>query len=135
MTITSRNFSAALPLLACSACASAPAGEGAASPSGARTSARATRPRTRAEIAATSYRDAYALIEAARPRWLQTRGVGQQVVLEIGNVEVGGVEMLRQVALDTVESIEFKDSFDVTRSGASSSQYAGTIRVTLRTRR
>lgn len=136
-----RTLPAALFLLACAACASAPepAGEGAGARAGA-----AARPQrnanriTRAEIEASSHRDAYALIEAVRPRWLRGQ-VGSErvgrVVVEVGSVVAGGVEMLRQISLDTVESFEFNDSFDVTQNGASGSQYAGTIRVILRTRK
>lgn len=135
-----RTLPAALLLVACAACASAPepAGEGARPGAGARPQRNANRI-TRAEIEASSHRDAYALVEAIRPRWLRVQAVGSErtdrVVVEVGSVVAGGVEMLRQISLDTVESFEFSDSFDVTQKGASDRQYAGTIRVVLRTRR
>lgn len=141
--IMTRILPAALLLLACSACASAPApaGEGASSRpgAGARPTSRAANRITRAEIEASSHRDAYELVEVARPRWLRVQEVGngraERVAVEVGSVVAGGVEMLRQISLDTVESIEFKDSFDLTQTGAADLQYAGTIRVILRTRR
>jgi hypothetical protein len=138
----SRKLPAALLLLACASCASAPepAGEGAGARPGAeaRPARRAANRITRAEIEESSHRDAYALIEAVRPRWLRGQAGSERVgrvVVEVGSVVAGGVEMLREISLDTVESLEFNDSFDVTQSGASTSQYAGTIRVVLRTRR
>lgn len=140
--IMSRTFAVALLLLACSACASAAgaAREGASPGAGAeaRPRARASGSITRADIEATSYRDAYSLIEAVRPRWLRGQRSGaertERVVVMVGTVELGSVESLRQVSLDTVESIEFLDSFDATQSVADP-RYAGTIRVILRTRR
>ena len=131
---------AMLILLACAACASArkPAPES-ASAAGAGSPARSSTIITRAEIEASTHRDAHELIQAMRPRWLRVRTVGnarvERVVVEVGSAQAGGVEMLRQIPLEAIESIEFSDAFDVSQRGASEIGYAGTIRVKLRTGR
>jgi len=87
-------------------------------------STEAPRPRTdlitRADIERTTFTNAYDLVSALRPRWLQSRGpdtlLGQpgEVQVHLNEVRLGGVQTLHDVSTIDIAYIQFFDANDAT---------------------
>ncbi len=91
------------------------------------------------EIQRGHWASAYDLVESLRPRWLRSHGpdtiLGQPVVVQVHLDEnrLGGVQELRTIAVNDIESIEWVDP--VSAASRWGSDHAnGAIIVTTRTR-
>jgi hypothetical protein len=93
---------------------------------------------TRAEIEASSTRNAHDLVQQARPRWLSSRGAsslqqsgGDLPVVYIGEQRHGGLETLRGFDTDGIETLRYINAANATtRFG--SGHTGGVIQITLR---
>jgi hypothetical protein len=63
------------------------------------------------EIAGTQHSNAYTLVQALRPHWLEVRAAGGRMVKRVylGDMYVGGAETLRQFSAATIGSIQYYD--------------------------
>lgn len=73
------------------------------------------------EIASTTARDAYEVIERLRPRWLQSRGVAsfrdaapQLPVVYVDRIRIGGLEVLRTLNVTDIVELRFYSASDAT---------------------
>lgn len=90
------------------ACASAPAGEGATARSGDPDLL------TRAEIDRGQWTDAYTLVQSLRPRWLRPRGPDSfenpgAVQVYVDGTRLGGVSLLRTLPTTAMQRLEWID--------------------------
>lgn len=86
-----------------------------------------------AEIEGSPHPNAFALIQALRPHWLEVRGSGtgaKRVYLD--GMDLGGVNLLRQIATPTIGSIEYFDGPAATQRWGMD-HAAGVIQVRSRT--
>lgn len=84
----------------------------------------------RSELETVSQGSLWDAISRLRPRWLQNRGQGLPEVLLDGSRQ-GGVEFLRQLQINDVESAEFVNARDATTRWGTGYP-AGAIMVTTR---
>jgi len=85
------------------------------------------------QIRANHATDAFDLIRALRPWWLQRRGqqrlfLDGEIVVYLDHVRIGGPEALRSVQLSGVESIEYLDAVTATQRWGTGHAH-GAIRV------
>jgi hypothetical protein len=79
--------------------------------------------------------NAYELVRALRPGWLRVRGTTtlsyrEQVIVYVNEVRMGGVDVLRQLRPEAIQSMRYLDEVNATaRYGGGHS--AGAILVTL----
>lgn len=91
------------------------------------------------EIQRGHWANAYDLVETLRPRWLRSHGpdtiLGEPVVVQVhlDETRLGGVQVLRTIAVNDIESIEWVDP--VSAASRWGSDHAnGAIIITTRTR-
>lgn len=119
--------------LVAGACASAGAGGGAGG------GERSSNVLTAEELAAQPTNNLYDAVRRLRPRWLVERGPttlgsgGNPVVVYVDNQRMGGAEELRDLAVEMVASVRYRDPADATtRYGTGHA--GGAIEVTTKRR-
>ena len=93
---------------------------------------------TRSQLEDTHARNVYEAVQRARPTWLVSRGVisalhpaGELPTVYLNGVRAGGLELLRSLNLQEVESIRFHSAQDaMTRWGMG--LLGGVLEVTMR---
>lgn len=119
------------------------------------TTPRSTTPRpdpdliTAAEISAQSFRDGYHVVQQLRPTWFTRKSggstsrrigtspssstTGSGIVVYLNNARMGGVDALRQLSANSIESLRFLDAAMATATlpGIGSSVVSGAIVVRL----
>jgi hypothetical protein len=91
----------------------------------------------RSEIEGSQYGNAYLLVQALRPQWLEVRPVaitsqqGKRVYLD--NVLLGDVTALRQITIPSIASIHYYDAPAATQRWGTG-HAAGAIQIRSRTR-
>lgn len=101
----------ALPLMAATGCVAGGAGTGASR----------TGPIERADVEASSARNAYDLVQSLRPQWLRGRGATSLrntqpalPVVYVDGMRFGPVESLRQLTVESLQRLEFMSAPDAT---------------------
>jgi hypothetical protein len=94
---------------------------------------------TAEELAAQPMNNLYDALQRLRPRWLVERGTttlgtgGNPVVVYLDNQRMGGVEELRNILLQTVHQVRYRDAADATtRYGTGHA--SGAIEITTKRR-
>jgi hypothetical protein len=87
------------------------------------------------EIRASHATTVYDLVQGTRPHWLRARGVTSlrdpaTIIVYVNRVRSGGVDVLRQLRLEAVESLRFLDEVAATAQHGPGHSY-GVIEVTL----
>lgn len=79
---------------------------------------------TREEIQAANYRDTFEMLQALRPQWLRKRGTqsimneqGNEIKVYVNNMQLGGLDELRNVAPSDIERAEFLSAAATQRWG------------------
>lgn len=72
------------------------------------------------EIQAGGFSDAFTAVRTLRPNWLSHRGVSsinlrESVKVYVDNTLVGGPEMLRQITVNSINSMRFMDGLEATQ--------------------
>lgn len=94
---------------------------------------------TAEDLAAQPMNNLYDALQRLRPRWLVERGAttlgagGNPVVVYVDNQRMGGVQELRNIVLETVQQVRYRDAADATtRYGTGHA--SGAIEVTTKRR-
>lgn len=72
------------------------------------------------EMGAYQSMDAYAAVQALRPRWLNTRGpstinLSESIKVYLDNALLGGPDFLRQVSVNTLTSMRYMSGIEATQ--------------------
>ena len=91
---------------------------------------------SRQELAESHVTDSYEAIRLLRPNWLQKRGTlsatqPSDIKVYLDNVELGGVQSLRSIPLNSVMRMEFLDASSATQRWGTGNVHGAILVITM----